>query len=356
MSSPSDTADDPVIELEGVWKIFGDRADEAMQAVQNEGLGKPEVLEKFGCVVGIADCSFEVSRGEIFCVMGLSGSGKSTMVRHLNRLIEPTAGRISVLGQDMLALSGEELRTMRAVHLGMVFQHMALLPHRTVRDNVGFPLQVRGEPKSKRWEVSQHCLELVNLDGYEDRFPRELSGGMQQRVGLARALASDPEVLLMDEPFSALDPLIRRQLQDQFMALSVDLNKTTVFITHDLDEAIRIGNRIAIMKDGRIVQIGTPEDIVTKPADDYVRDFVEGISKLKLVFAHSIMVPLDEYQASKPFDTAAAERAPHGTDLDQLIDITTTTDIPIVIQGDDGGDIGVIDKTTLLKGIQGGKA
>ena len=355
----SATAQDPeanVIELENVWKIFGERADEAMQAVKSEGLGKPEVLEKYGCVVGIADCSFEVPRGEIFCVMGLSGSGKSTMVRHLNRLIEPTAGKISVLGNDMLSLGGEELRTMRAVHIGMVFQHMALLPHRTVRDNVGFPLQVRGEPKSKRWEVSQHCLELVNLDGYEDRFPRELSGGMQQRVGLARALASDPEVLLMDEPFSALDPLIRRQLQDQFMALSADLNKTTVFITHDLDEAIRIGNRIAIMKDGRIVQIGTPEDIVTKPADDYVKDFVEGISKLKLVFAHSIMVPLDEYQASKPLDLAAAERTPHGTDLDQLIDITTTTDIPIIIQDDDGKDVGVIDKTTLLKGIQGGKA
>ena len=160
---------------------------------------------------------------------------------------------------------------MRAMHIGMVFQHMALLPHRTVRDNVGFPLQVRGEPKSKRWDRSpRRCISMVNLDGYEDRFPRELSGGMQQRVGLARALASDPEVLFMDEPFSALDPLIRRQLQDQFMALSAELNKTTVFITHDLDEAIRIGNRIAIMKDGRIVQIGTPEDIVTKPADDYV--------------------------------------------------------------------------------------
>ncbi len=347
---------DHVIELDGVWKIFGERAEEAMEAIQAEGLGKPEVLEKFGCVVGIADCSFHVPRGEIFCVMGLSGSGKSTMVRHLNRLIEPTAGRISVLGQDMMALGSEELRTMRAVHIGMVFQHMALLPHRTVRDNVGFPLQVRGEPKSKRWEVSQHCLNLVNLDGYEDRFPRELSGGMQQRVGLARALASDPEVLLMDEPFSALDPLIRRQLQDQFMGLSAELNKTTVFITHDLDEAIRIGNRIAIMKDGRIVQIGTPEDIVTEPADDYVRDFVEGISKLKLVFAHSIMVPINDYRASRHADLSAAPRVPHGTDLDHLIDITTTTDLPLVIQSDEHQDIGVIDKTTLLKGIQGGKA
>ncbi|TQV83064.1 quaternary amine ABC transporter ATP-binding protein [Denitrobaculum tricleocarpae] len=345
-----------VIELEGVWKIFGERAQEAMEAVKSRDLSKAEVLQEFGCVVGIADCSFTVERGEIFCVMGLSGSGKSTMVRHLNRLIEPTAGRISLLGRDMISLGGEELREMRAVHIGMVFQHMALLPHRTVRDNVGFPLQVRGEPKSKRWEVSQQCLSRVNLDGYEDRFPRELSGGMQQRVGLARALASDPEVLLMDEPFSALDPLIRRQLQDQFMALSHELQKTTVFITHDLDEAIRIGNRIAIMKDGRVVQIGTPEQIVTQPADDYVRDFVEGISKLKLVFAHSIMVPIESYEVTAGQDLALAPRAPHGTDLDQLIDIATTTEQPIVIQDDDGKDVGVINKATLLKGIQGGKA
>lgn len=345
-----------VVVLENVWKIFGDRANEAMQAIESEGLTKPEVLEKFGCVVGIADCSFTVERGEIFCVMGLSGSGKSTMVRHLNRLIEPTAGKISVLGKDVMALKGDALREMRARHIGMVFQHMALLPHRTVRDNVGFPLQVRGEPKSRRWEVSQRCLNMVNLDGYEDRFPRELSGGMQQRVGLARALASDPEVLLMDEPFSALDPLIRRQLQDQFMALSEELNKTTVFITHDLDEAIRIGNRIAIMKDGRIVQIGTPEQIVTNPADDYVRDFVEGISKLKLVFARSIMTDINSYQPARGDDLSMAPRTSEGTDLDQLIDIASQTDQPIVIQNEQGADVGVVNKTTLLKGIQGGKA
>ncbi len=345
-----------VITLEGVWKIFGARANEAMQAVEQRGLSKPEVLEEFGCVVGIADCSFTVDRGEIFCVMGLSGSGKSTMVRHLNRLIEPTAGTISVLGKDMISLGGEELREMRAMHIGMVFQHMALLPHRTVRDNVGFPLQVRGEPKSKRWDVSQKCISMVNLDGYEDRFPRELSGGMQQRVGLARALASDPEVLLMDEPFSALDPLIRRQLQDQFMALSAELHKTTVFITHDLDEAIRIGNRIAIMKDGRIVQIGTPEDIVTKPADDYVKDFVEGISRLKLVFAHSIMEDIAGYKPAHGENLNESRRVPHDTDLDHLIDIATESDQPIVVQNDAGDDVGVISKSTLLRGIQGGKA
>ena len=348
--------DTDVIRLDGVWKVFGERADDAINAIRTRGLSKTEVLGEFGCVVGIADCSFSVKKGEIFCVMGLSGSGKSTMVRHINRLIEPTAGSISVLGRDVLALSPEQLREMRAVNLGMVFQHMALLPHRTVRDNVAFPLQVRGEPKSRRWEVSQRCLEMVDLQGYEDRFPRELSGGMQQRVGLARALASDPDVLLMDEPFSALDPLIRRQLQDQFMALSAELGKTTVFITHDLDEAIRIGTRIAIMKDGRIVQIGTPEEIVTNPADDYVRDFVDGISKLKLVFAHSIMVPLGQYQPKDWENLQDSPRAPHSTDLDHLIDISTNSENPIVITADDGTEIGVIDKPTLLRGIQGGKA
>ena len=345
-----------MIVLREVWKIFGDKADAAMIAIQEQNLSKNEVLSKFDCVVGIADCSFSVKKGEVFCVMGLSGSGKSTMVRHLNRLIEPTSGQIHVLGRDMLALSDSELRGMRAREIGMVFQHMALLPHRTVRDNVAFPLQIRGESKARRWEVSQNCLFMVNLEGYEDRFPDELSGGMHQRVGLARALASDPEILLMDEPFSALDPLIRRQLQDQFMELSKKLHKTTVFITHDLDEAIRIGDRIAIMKDGRIVQIGTPEEIVTKPKDDYVRDFVDGISKLKLVFANSIMVPFSEFKPTIDQDLESAPRASSEASLDDLIDISAATTQPVVIQDRDARDIGVVDKTTLLKGIQGGKA
>ena len=344
---------EPVISLYGVWKIFGEHVEQAMRAIAQEGLTKAQVLEQFECVVGIADCSFEVPRGEIFCVMGLSGSGKSTMVRHINRLIEPTSGSIEVLGQDVLGLGEGELRKLRAAQIGMVFQHMALFPHRTVRDNVAFPLQVQGQPKSRRWEVSQRCLSLVNLDGYEDRFPSELSGGMQQRVGLARALASDPEILLMDEPFSALDPLIRRRLQDQFMSLSAELNKTTVFITHDLDEAIRIGGRIAIMNDGRIVQIGTPEEIVTNPIDDYVRDFVEGISTLKLVFAHTIMERIGEYRPRPGEDLNRALRAAQDVDLSELIDLSTTTDLPIVIT-DGGMDVGVVDKATLLKGIKGG--
>ncbi|MCA0905110.1 MULTISPECIES: glycine betaine/L-proline ABC transporter ATP-binding protein [Ruegeria] len=342
--------DEPVVKLENVWKIFGSRAEEAMEAVRNEGIGKPEVLERFNCVVGVQGATFEVPRGEIFCIMGLSGSGKSTLVRHVNRLIEPTAGRIEILGHDVSKLSESELRRIRAQQIGMVFQHMALMPHRSVRDNVAYPLEIRKVSKSKRWAVSDHALSLVNLTGYEDRLPKELSGGMQQRVGIARALASDPEILLMDEPFSALDPLIRLQLQDQFKALVAQLKKTTLFITHDLDEAIRIGHRIAIMKDGVIVQIGTPEDIVMNPSDDYVREFVQGISKLKLVKAHSIMEPVDSY--SGPLD--GAPRADEGADLDQLIDLAVNSDLPVVIT-DAGIDVGVVTKPRLLRGIQGGK-
>ena len=347
--------DPPAIVLEGVWKVFGDRAEEVVDQIRRHDLSKPEVLERFDAVVGIADVSFDVRRGEIFCIMGLSGSGKSTLVRHVNRLIEPTAGTITLLGQDVLGLSEAELRDVRARQVGMVFQHMALFPHRSVRDNVAYPLEIRGEPKLRRWQVSQRMLSMVELDGYEDRFPTELSGGMQQRVGLARALASDPDVLLMDEPFSALDPLIRRQLQDQFLELSEQLHKTTLFITHDLDEAIRLGTRIAIMKDGRIVQIGTPEDIVTHPADDYVRDFVKDISKLKLVFAHTIMEPIAEYRAKPDEDLGQALRTSEDTDLDGLVDLAITTEHPIVITDRDGRDIGVVSKDRLLLGIQGGK-
>ncbi|MDE2674995.1 MAG: glycine betaine/L-proline ABC transporter ATP-binding protein [Paracoccaceae bacterium] len=339
-----------VIKLDNVWKIFGEQSMDAMEAIKERGISKPEVLSEFGCVVGVQKATFEVSKGEIFCIMGLSGSGKSTLVRHVNRLIEPTTGKIEVLGREIGSLSNTELREMRAMQMGMVFQHMALLPHRSVRDNVAYPLEIRNIPKSKRWAISDHALALVDLVGYEDRLPRELSGGMQQRVGIARALASDPEILLMDEPFSALDPLIRLQLQDQFKALVAELQKTTLFITHDLDEAIRIGHRIAIMKDGAIVQIGTAEEIVMNPADEYVREFVQGISKLKLVKAHSIMEPIESYQGN----LEGAPVADHKADLDQIIDLAVNTDLPVIIT--DGGDrVGLITKPRLLRGIQGGK-
>ena len=279
MATLAATATEEVIKLEGVWKIFGNRALEAMDAI-NRGRAKEfDIIADFDCFVGVADCSFSVQRGEIVCIMGLSGSGKSTIVRHINRLLDPTAGKITVLGKQILKMNERELRQMRSRHIGMVFQHMALLPHLTTRENVSFPLQIRGQSKASCWDVSEKCLKLVNLQGHASRMPSSLSGGMQQRVGLARALASDPQILLMDEPFSALDPLIRRQLQEEFMALSKKLRKTTVFITHDLDEAIRIGHRIIIMRGGRIVQVGTPQEILSHPCDDYVREFVEDISQ-----------------------------------------------------------------------------
>lgn len=338
-----------LIRLSNVWKMFGARSAEAMEAVQAERLTKAQVLERFACVVGVQDVSFTVPRGEIFCIMGLSGSGKSTLIRHVNRLVEPTSGRIEIGGREVGAMSTRELRQLRSQQIGMVFQHMALLPHRSVRDNVAYPLQVRGVAKSKRWAISDHVLRLVDLVGTEDRLPKELSGGMQQRVGIARALASDPEILLMDEPFSALDPLIRLQLQDQFKALVAQLGKTTIFITHDLDEAIRIGHRIAIMKDGVIVQIGSPAEIVLNPADDYVRAFVQGISKLKLIKAHAIMTPLGTHDGS----LEGAPRADRDADLDRLIDLSVDAEQPVVIT-EQGVDVGVITKPVLLRGIQGG--
>jgi glycine betaine/proline transport system ATP-binding protein len=343
-----------VVEVEGVWKIFGEDAPKVLEAVRAEGLGKPEVLERFGCVVGVQDATFTVREGEIFCIMGLSGSGKSTLVRHVNRLIEPTAGTIRIGGRDVGALKAEELRAMRADTIGMVFQNMALLPHRTVRDNVVFALELRGVDGFRRQQIADATISKVDLDGYGDRYPSELSGGMQQRVGLARALAADPEILLMDEPFSALDPLIRRQLQDQFLELSKTMGKTTLFITHDLDEAIRMGSRIAIMKDGVIVQIGVPEEIVTQPADDYVADFVAGISRLKLVYAHTVMEPYDRWKANggARVDDADCPVASLDTDLNGLVNLAVDTDNPILIR-EDGSTVGVVTKTALLRGIQG---
>jgi glycine betaine/proline transport system ATP-binding protein len=348
---------DTAIACQHVWKIFGNRPEEAMAAIQAEGLSKSAVLERYESVVGVADATFSVAQGEIFCIMGLSGSGKSTLVRHINRLIEPTAGTILVNGEDIGQKSHEELRRIRAEKIGMVFQNMALFPHRTVRDNVAFGLEVRNVDKAKRRAIAEEKLALVQLDGWEDRYPRELSGGMQQRVGLARALAADPPILLMDEPFSALDPLIRRQLQDQFLALSAMMHKTTLFITHDLDEAIRLGHRIAIMKDGALVQIGPPEQIITQPADDYVAEFVQGISRLKLVYARTVMQPINVYRRAATAEALTdCPTASESADLNALINLAVDTDHPIVIIDDHGAEIGVVTKQALLRGIQGGES
>lgn len=281
-----------MIQVKNVWKIFGDRAEEALNAIQAQNLSKAEVLEQFNCVVGVANTSLDIKEGEIFCIMGLSGSGKSTLVRHFNRLLEPTAGEIIIDGIDVMQLNTSQLQKFRNERIGMVFQNFALMPHRSVLDNVAMPLEIRGIGKNERLQQASEVLEIVELGAWGNKFAHELSGGMQQRVGLARAISANPDVLLMDEPFSALDPLIRRQLQDEFIKLSRQLQKTTVFITHDLDEAVRIGDRIAIMKDGVVDQIGTAEEIVMNPQTEYVANFVAGISRLKVVKAHAIMKPI----------------------------------------------------------------
>ena len=354
-STPTTTFNhtETVIECQHLWKIFGDRADVAMQAVQSQGLSKNEVRDRYNCVVGVQDASFSVGEGEVFCIMGLSGSGKSTLIRHVNRLIEPTFGKVLIEGQDINQLGAADLRSLRSTKIGMVFQNMALMPHRTVRDNVAYALEVRGMVRDERYVVANKAIRTVELEGWEERYPDELSGGMQQRVGLARAIAADPHILLMDEPFSALDPLIRRQLQDQFLHLAAEMKKTTLFITHDLDEAIRIGDRIAIMKDGALVQIGTPEEIVTEPSDEYVADFVAGISKLQLVTAQKVMQSIAVYE--KTTGALDAERCPKARlddNLDTLVNMSIDTDHPIiVVKGKEFA--GVVTKRTLLRGIQG---
>jgi glycine betaine/proline transport system ATP-binding protein len=343
---------DRVIECRGVWKVFGPRAEESLRVIQNEGLSQAEALKRLDCVVAVAGVDLEIVRGEIFCIMGLSGSGKSTLVRHINRLIEPTAGCIIVDGEDISSKNAADMRRLRSEKLGMVFQNMALLPHRTVRDNIAFGLELRGVPKEQRLGIAEEKLCLVRLQGFGDRFPDQLSGGMQQRVGLARAMAADPDILLMDEPFSALDPLIRRQLQDQFLELASRMRKTTVFITHDLDEAIRLGDRIAIMREGRVVQIGTPSEIVRNPKDTYVADFVKGISRLKLVAAGEIMEPIESHVGLEGVDTRLCPRAHIDDDLNALVDLAADTDLPIIVAAN-GRDVGLVTKRRLLRGIQG---
>ncbi len=344
----TDKSDQRVIEISNVWKIFGTNADAALRAINEEGLSKAEVLAKFNAVVGVADVSLDVNRGEIFCVMGLSGSGKSTLVRHFNRLLEPTAGKISIEGTDVMGLGPADLQKFRNRKIGMVFQNFALLPHRSVLDNVAMPLEIRQVSKNDRMRQAAKILDIVELGPWGNKFAHELSGGMQQRVGLARALAADPDVLLMDEPFSALDPLIRRQLQDEFINLSKILKKTTVFITHDLDEAVRIGDRIAIMRDGRIVQIGTAEDIVMHPADDYVADFVAGISRLKVVRAHAVMQPLESLGEGGIAD--GAPRVNESEALSTLIHMAIDNESPILVE-DGGTDVGVITRQDILRTV-----
>ena len=278
------------VKVEHLTKIFGKKKQQALAMVK-EQRSKNEILEKTGATVGVYDVNFEVNEGEIFVIMGLSGSGKSTLIRLLNRLIEPSGGDIYIDGVDVAKMSKEELREVRRHKINMVFQSFGLFPHRTILENTEYGLEVRGVSKEERTAKAEKALENSGLLSFKDQYPDQLSGGMQQRVGLARALANDPEILLMDEAFSALDPLIRSEMQDELLELQANVQKTIIFITHDLNEALRIGDRIALMKDGQIMQIGTGEDILTNPANQYVRDFVEDVDRSKVLTAQNIMVP-----------------------------------------------------------------
>ncbi|MDT2746623.1 quaternary amine ABC transporter ATP-binding protein [Vagococcus fluvialis] len=278
------------VQVKHLTKVFGKRSQAALKMVQ-EGRPKTEIVEKTGATVGVYDANFDVNEGEIFVIMGLSGSGKSTLIRLINRLIEPTSGDIYIDGKDIAKMDKDELREVRRRKMSMVFQNFGLFPHRTILENTEFGLEVRGVSKEERTALAEKALENSGLIAFKDQYPGQLSGGMQQRVGLARALANDPEILLMDEAFSALDPLIRREMQDELIDLQANVQKTIIFITHDLNEALRIGDRIALMKDGQIMQIGTGEEILTNPANDYVREFVEDVDRSKVLTASNIMVP-----------------------------------------------------------------
>jgi len=339
------------IRIQNVWKIFGNNSKDALDAIQNKKISKQEALEKYNSVIGVSDVSFDVNKGEIFCVMGLSGSGKSTLVRHINRLLEPTSGKILINNQDVMQFDKDSLQELRNKKIGMVFQNFALMPHRSVLDNIAMPLEIRGVSKNDRLDAANKILNIVELQGWGNKYAHELSGGMQQRVGLARALAADPEFLLMDEPFSALDPLIRRQLQSEFIKLSKKMKKTTVFITHDLDEAVRVGHRIAIMRDGMVVQIGTPEEIVVNPADEYVADFVKGISRLKVVQAKTIMQSVKDYENKFGQLSDDNEIVSENDVLSKLIEKSISKDKPIVVSDKDNQKIGVISQSDLLKAV-----
>ncbi len=339
------------IKCKGLWKIFGENANHAIEAIRSQGIAKAEAQQRFGCVIGVAECSLEIKHGETFCIMGLSGSGKSTLLRHINRLIEPTAGQVFINDTDISTLGIKELMQLRSKTIGMVFQHMALWPHRNIRDNVAYGLEVRGISTKMRHKAVTKALEQVHLDGWEHHYPDELSGGMQQRVGLARAMAADPDILLMDEPFSALDPLIRTELQTQFLELSATMNKTTLFVTHDLEEAIRMGDRVAIMKDGVIVQVGTPEEILINPSDDYVRSFVKGISPLRYLKAEAIMEPIAasmNRKISNKFDPGSCVRPDVG--LKELISANLNAGKSVTVH-DGNSPVGTITREVLLQAI-----
>jgi glycine betaine/proline transport system ATP-binding protein len=336
----------PLIRAEGVWKIFGANAGKVI-GTPDADLPRRELREKTGCIAAVRDVSFEVWPREVFVVMGLSGSGKSTLVRTLIRLIEPTAGSIEIDARDVMAANGGQLRELRRHSVSMVFQHFGLLAHRRVVDNVAFGLEIQGVPKSERLARAHDVLRLVGLEDAAHQFPDQLSGGMQQRVGLARAFAVDPKVMLYDEPFSALDPLIRRDMQDEVIRLQYETGKTMVFITHDLPEALRLGDRIAIMRDGAVVQLGTPEELVGSPADEYVENFVRDIPRSHVLTLRWIMRPPNEGE------TLDGPKVDVRTTVKNAAQVIARSEKPICAV-EDGQVVGVVDRVTALETIVGG--
>ncbi len=328
-----------------IWKIFGHYPERTL-ANLDPSLSRAEVQAQTGHVIGVNNVSFEIRKGETFVVMGLSGSGKSTLVRCISRLIEPTAGETIIDGEDIMGYNEAQLTDLRRYRMSMVFQHFGLFPHRNVVDNISFGLEIRGVEKALRREQAMVVLEKVGLHGWAEHYPRELSGGMQQRVGLARAMAVDPEILIFDEPFSALDPLIRREMQDELLNIQAEVNKTMVFITHDFLEAIKMGDHIAIMKDGAVVQIGTPEEIVANPIDDYVRDFTEDVPRYKVLSVGKVM-----RSASSTAHSGDNHRVSVDAKLDSLIELVTSTDRPLTVVDGKEQVVGEIDQAMILRAM-----
>jgi len=337
----------PPVSCRNLWKVFGPRPAQAIAACR-DGASKAAVLAESGHVVAVRDVSFDVKEGEIFVVMGLSGSGKSTLIRCISRLIDPSAGQVLIDGVDVAGMNERELREVRRHKLAMVFQHFGLFPHRKVIDNVAYGLEVQGVAQSERQRRAGEVLELVGLSGWANHYPQELSGGMQQRVGLARALAVDPEILLFDEPFSALDPLIRREMQDELLGLQKRLCKSLIFITHDFLEAIKLGDHIAIMRDGEIVQAGRPEEIVARPANGYVAAFTRDAPRAKVLDAASVMAPLPaDFSAGDDFAVSAAAK------LETLIPLLARHDRPLLVVDAAGRPVGTVDQRGVLAALVG---
>jgi glycine betaine/proline transport system ATP-binding protein len=343
MTSEAIADSKPRLSVAGLWKVFGPKAASII-GTPDADLPRPELLERTGCVAAVKDVSFDVAPGEVFVVMGLSGSGKSTLVRCLTRLIEPTAGSVRLDGSDVAAMSTRELMDVRRNEVAMVFQHFGLLPHSQVLDNVAFGLEIRGEGKEKRYKRSREIIDLVGLKGYENHYPDQLSGGMQQRVGLARALAVDPKVLLFDEPFSALDPLIRRDMQNEVIRLQDDLKTTMVFITHDLSEALKLGDRILIMRDGEVVQIGTPAEVIAAPADDYVKDFVSEIPRSHVLTLKWVMRP------QRPDDSLEGPEMDVNTIIRHAAQAALASAHPVKVI-ENGKLVGIVDDEAILRSV-----